>query len=182
MANTRMPLSRSRHLQCYLKIRYIHGALRRVCNNAQCTMQQFRRQPFFNFMWYTVMKSWNLKMHFPGQEKSWIQFRKNDRGHGKVIEFRFLVQIFHAVWKLETFSLLFSKNMLHLLVLENLNWSWTSHWILLLSFCVNPAVVNYQLWCSLAVLWKWRKEEKEEEEEEKDGGRSRLEMYKQYSL
>ena len=28
MANTRMSLPHSRHLQCYLKIRYIHGALR----------------------------------------------------------------------------------------------------------------------------------------------------------
>ena len=27
MANARMLLSHSRHLQCYLKIRYIHGAL-----------------------------------------------------------------------------------------------------------------------------------------------------------
>ena len=28
MVNTRMSLSYSRHLQCYLKIRYIHGAFR----------------------------------------------------------------------------------------------------------------------------------------------------------
>ena len=28
MATTRMSLSHSKHLQCYLKIRYIHGALR----------------------------------------------------------------------------------------------------------------------------------------------------------
>ena len=49
MANTRMLLSHSRHLQCYLKIRYIHGALRSgytTMRNAQCAMQQFRRQPF----------------------------------------------------------------------------------------------------------------------------------------
>ena len=39
MANTRMPLSHSRYLQCYLKIRYIHGALRSgyaTIHNAQC--------------------------------------------------------------------------------------------------------------------------------------------------
>ena len=39
MANTRMSLSHSRYLQCYLKIRYIHGALRSgyaTIGNAQC--------------------------------------------------------------------------------------------------------------------------------------------------
>ena len=39
MANTRMSLSHSRHLQCYLKTRYIHGALRSgyaTMRNAQC--------------------------------------------------------------------------------------------------------------------------------------------------
>ena len=39
IANTRMSLSHSRHLQCYLKIRYIHGALRSgyaTMRNAQC--------------------------------------------------------------------------------------------------------------------------------------------------
>ena len=39
MAYIRMPLSHSRHLQCYLKIRYIHGALRfgyATMLNAQC--------------------------------------------------------------------------------------------------------------------------------------------------
>ena len=38
-ANTRMSLSHSRHLQCYLKTRYIHGALRSgyaTMRNAQC--------------------------------------------------------------------------------------------------------------------------------------------------
>ena len=50
MAGTRMSLSHSRHLQCYLKIRYIHGALRSgyaTMRNAQCAMQQLRKQPFF---------------------------------------------------------------------------------------------------------------------------------------
>ena len=40
MANTRMSLSHSRYLQYYLKIRYIHGALRSgyaTIRNAQCT-------------------------------------------------------------------------------------------------------------------------------------------------
>ena len=39
MANTRMSLSHSRHLKCYLKIRYIHGALRSgfaAMRNAHC--------------------------------------------------------------------------------------------------------------------------------------------------
>ena len=39
MANTRMSLSHCMHLQCYLKIRYIHGALRSgyaTIGNAQC--------------------------------------------------------------------------------------------------------------------------------------------------
>ena len=39
IANTRMSLSHSRHLQCYLKTRYIHGALRSgyaTMRNAQC--------------------------------------------------------------------------------------------------------------------------------------------------
>ena len=39
MANTQMSLSHSRNLQCYLKIRYIHGALRSgyaTIRNAQC--------------------------------------------------------------------------------------------------------------------------------------------------
>ena len=39
MANTRMSLSHNRYLQCYLKIRYIHGALRSgyaAIRNAQC--------------------------------------------------------------------------------------------------------------------------------------------------
>ena len=34
-------------------------------------------------------------MHFPGPGKV-IDFRKNDQGHGKVMEFHFLVQIFCA--------------------------------------------------------------------------------------
>ena len=53
-------------------------------------------------------KSWNLKVHFPGLEKSWI-LGGNGRSHGKGTEFHFLVQIFRAVWKLETFSLSSSK-------------------------------------------------------------------------
>ena len=39
IANTRMSLSHSRYLECYLKIRYIHGALRSgyaTIRNAQC--------------------------------------------------------------------------------------------------------------------------------------------------
>ena len=36
MANTRMSLSHSRYLQCYLKIRYIHDALR--LGMQQCAM------------------------------------------------------------------------------------------------------------------------------------------------
>ena len=39
MANTRMSLSHSKYLQCHLKIRYIHGALRSgyaTIRNAQC--------------------------------------------------------------------------------------------------------------------------------------------------
>ena len=39
VANTRMSLSHSRYLQCYLKIRYIHGALRpgyATIRNVQC--------------------------------------------------------------------------------------------------------------------------------------------------
>ena len=39
MANIRMSLSHSRHLQCYLEIRYIHGALQpgyAKMRNAQC--------------------------------------------------------------------------------------------------------------------------------------------------
>ena len=39
MANARMSLSHSRYQQCYLKIRYIHGALRSgyaTIRNAQC--------------------------------------------------------------------------------------------------------------------------------------------------
>ena len=51
-ANTRISLSHRRHL-CFLKIRYSLGLIPwcvavLVCNNAQCTMQQFRRQPFLN--------------------------------------------------------------------------------------------------------------------------------------
>ena len=49
MANTRISLSHSMYLQCYLKLCYIHGALRSeyaTMRNAQ--MQQFRRQPFLN--------------------------------------------------------------------------------------------------------------------------------------
>ena len=43
MATTRMLLSHSGHLQCYLKIRYIHGALRSgyaTMRNAQCNNSQ----------------------------------------------------------------------------------------------------------------------------------------------
>ena len=61
-------------------------------------------------------------------------FRENGRGHGKVIEFQFVVQMSHAVWKLETFSLSLSKKYAkkwlgfqHFLVMENWNWSWTTH-------------------------------------------------------
>ena len=43
IANTRMSLSHSRHLQCYFKMRYIHGALRSgyaTMRNAQCNNLQ----------------------------------------------------------------------------------------------------------------------------------------------
>ena len=45
MANTRMSLSHSRHLQCYLKIRYIHGALRSgyaTMRNVQCNNSEYK--------------------------------------------------------------------------------------------------------------------------------------------
>ena len=31
-----------------------------------------------------------------------MDFKKNGRGHGKVLEFHFLARVFYAVWKLET--------------------------------------------------------------------------------
>ena len=37
-------------------------------------------------------KSWNLKMDFPGLEKSWNW--ENDQGHGKVMKLKFFVLIY----------------------------------------------------------------------------------------
>ena len=37
-----------------------------------------------------------------------MNFRKKDRGHGKATKFHFLVQIFRAVWKLETRAKVYS--------------------------------------------------------------------------
>ena len=63
-----------------------------------------------------------------------IDFWKNGRGHCKVLESQFLVQIFCAVRKLETFSLSLNENepsqkakFQQFLVMENLNWSLKSH-------------------------------------------------------
>ena len=49
MANTRMLLSHNRHVPAMLFKNSLHPwcVAVWVCNNAQCTMQQFRRQPFF---------------------------------------------------------------------------------------------------------------------------------------
>ena len=50
MATTRMSLSHSSYLQCCLKIRYIHGALRsgyKTMNNAQCNNATIQRTTFF---------------------------------------------------------------------------------------------------------------------------------------
>ena len=52
MANTRMLLSHSWHLQCHLKMRYIHGALRSgyaTKRNAQCINSEDNL--FFNYVY-----------------------------------------------------------------------------------------------------------------------------------
>ena len=53
------------------------------------------------FMWSWKVMEFENAFSRPGKV---MDFRQNGWGHGKVMEFLFLVQIFHAVWKLEIFS------------------------------------------------------------------------------
>ena len=70
-----------------------------------------------------------------------MDFRKNGRGCGKVMEFHFLVQIFCAVWKFEHSPCHRAEmcpkrpRFRHLLVMENLNWSWKSHGKVIEFYC-----------------------------------------------
>ena len=96
-----------------------------------------------------VMKSHgiNLKVHFPGLEKSRI-FRKLAKVMEKSWNFIFRSKHFVLFLKLETILCHRAKilpkrlDFQHFLVMENWNWSWKSHWIWLPKFCVNPAITQ----------------------------------------
>ena len=81
VANTRMSLSHSRYLQCYLNIRYIHGALwsryatihNAQCNNSEdnlfwirCIQNIFYKPPSLRFLLSprnSITVPWNFHVH-----------------------------------------------------------------------------------------------------------------------
>ena len=63
-----------------------------------------------------------------------MDFRKNGRGHGKVMEFHFLAQIYLLVMAQK-----YAQKRLgfqHFLVMENSNWSWKSHGKVIEFYCL----------------------------------------------
>ena len=65
MANTQMSLSHSRYLHCYLKIRYIHGALR--SGYATIRNATIQKTTFFElsiYIWYNVQQPPHVLIKF----------------------------------------------------------------------------------------------------------------------
>ena len=105
---------------------------------------------------YCHEKSWNLKMHLPGLEKSWILGKMAEVMEKPVMEFHFfgpkilcclktgkIIQVTeqkHAPTRLD---------FQHFWVTENLNWSWKSLWKVIEFFFAQFMIEPWQVYLTL---------------------------------